>query len=75
MLLNPESQFFEEKTSQIDSYVNKIKHPYLKQIEKDIHKYFGFIESKYYLGIKGKQIFSSQDPKIASLYIIQGIKR
>lgn len=75
MLLNPESHFFQEKTSQPDSYVNKIKHPYLKQIEKAIHKYFGFIERTYYLGIKGNQIFDSQHPKTASLYIIQGIRR
>lgn len=75
MMLNPESEFFEEKTSQPESYVNKIKHPYLRQIEEDIQEYFGSIETEYYLGIKGDEIFDTHDPELASLYIIQGVKR
>src|SRR4030042_6267068 len=34
MLLNPQSQFFKEKVSNPASYVNKIKHKGLKEIEK-----------------------------------------
>jgi ubiquinone/menaquinone biosynthesis C-methylase UbiE len=75
MLLNPKSGFFKEKTKQKGSYVNKIKHPYLKQFEEVIFKYFDKIKAEYYLGIKGKRICSSKNPELASLYIIQGRKK
>jgi len=75
MLLNPESQFFKEKIKQDYSYVRKIKHPYLMLIEKTIRRYLNTIKTEYYLGIKSKETFSSQDPNSAALYILQGIKR
>ncbi len=75
MLLNPESKFFKERKKQEDSYVNKIKHPHLRSVEEAIQKYFSFIQTKYYLGIRGKEIFETQDPKLASLYIILGVKK
>ena len=75
ILLNPKSDFIKEKRKQPDSYVNKIKHPYIKPIKKGIQKYFDNIKTEYYLGIKGEEIFSSNDPKLASLYIVQGVKK
>lgn len=75
MLLNPESEFFKQKRKQPDSYVNKIKHPYLSAIEEFVQKYFDPIKTEYYLGIKGQEIFASQDPKLAALYIIGGEKK
>lgn len=74
MLLNPMSEFFEMKRRQADSYINKIKHSYLAPIENTIQKQFALIKTEYYLGIKNEQIFESQNPKLAVLYIIQGIK-
>jgi len=74
MLLNPQSEFFKEKIKNPDSYINKIKHINLKEIEKVIAEYF-FIKTEYFLGIKGESIFQSQDDNLASLYIIKGTKR
>jgi ubiquinone/menaquinone biosynthesis C-methylase UbiE len=74
ILLNPMSEFFEMKRRQADSYINKIKHPYLAPIKKAIQKQFSLIKTEYYLGIRNEQIFESQDPKSAVLYVIQGIK-
>lgn len=74
LLLNPASQFFKDKKSNPDSYVNKIKHTNLKEIERTIAEYF-FVKTEYFLGIKGKEIFQSQDPNVASLYVIKGTKR
>jgi ubiquinone/menaquinone biosynthesis C-methylase UbiE len=71
MLLNPESEFFKEKTRKPDSYINKIKHTGLKDIEKTISEYF-FVQTEYFLGIKGKDIFQSRSPDLASLYVIKG---
>jgi len=74
MLLNPESEFFREKTKKTDSYINKIKHANLKEIEKVIAQYF-LVETEYFLGIRGTEIFQSKDSNLAGLYIIKGIKK
>ena len=75
MLLNPESEFFKSKTRQPDSYINKIKHPYLKPIQEIIQKYFNVIKTEYYLGVRNQEIFTSQHPKSAALYVILGAKK
>jgi len=74
MLLNPESEFFKEKTQNPDSYINKIKHINLREIEGAVAKYF-FVKTEYFLGIKGTEIFQSRDSNAASLYVIKGTKK
>jgi len=74
MLLNPESEFFKEKTQNPDSYINKIKHINLREIEEAVAKYF-FVKTEYFLGIKGTEIFQSRDSNAASLYVIKGKKK
>jgi ubiquinone/menaquinone biosynthesis C-methylase UbiE len=56
MLLNPQSQFFKEKSNNPTSYVNKIKHTDLTEIERTIAEYFS-VKTEYFLGIKGTEIF------------------
>jgi ubiquinone/menaquinone biosynthesis C-methylase UbiE len=73
MLLNPESEFFKERTSKPDSYINKIKHTSIKDIKKTIAEYFS-VQTEYFLGIKGKDIFENRSPDLASLYVIKGRK-
>jgi ubiquinone/menaquinone biosynthesis C-methylase UbiE len=74
MLLNPESEFFKEKTKNPDSYVNKIKHTDLREIEKVIAKHFS-VQTEYLLGIKGQDVFETTSPSLASLYVIKGYKK
>ena len=74
MLLNPESEFFKEKTGNPASYVNKIRHIGLKDIERTIAEYFS-IQTEYFLGIKGTEICQNRDHRLASLYIIKGKKK
>jgi len=71
LLLNPQSQFFKEKVNNPASYVSKIKHTDLREIERAIAEYFSF-QTEYFLGIRGQQIFESQNPNLASLYVIKG---
>jgi len=73
MLLNTESEFFKMKSRNPASYVNRIRHTDLKEIERAIGKHFS-VRTEYFLGIKGKEIFQSQDPCLASLCIIKGEK-
>ncbi len=74
MLLNPQSQFFKEKINNQASYVSKIKHTDIKKIEKTIADYFS-VKTEYFLGIRGRKIFESQNPESAGLYIIKGKKK
>jgi len=74
ILLNPDSEFFKEKMKKPDSYLNKIKHTNLKEIEKSIAEYFS-VQNEYFLGIKGQDIFETKNPNLASLYVIKGIKK
>lgn len=71
LLLNPESEFFKEKTNNPASYVNKIRYTDLRGIERTIAEYFS-VQTEYFLGIKGLEIFESQNPNLASLYVIKG---
>jgi ubiquinone/menaquinone biosynthesis C-methylase UbiE len=74
MLLNPQSQFFKEKVSNPASYVSKIKHTDLKELERTIAEHFT-VQTEFFLGIKYQQIFESQNPDLASLYLIKGKKK
>ena len=74
ILLNPESDFFKEKAKNPTSYVNKIKHTDLKEIERTIAECFS-VQTEFFLGIKGQEIFESQQPDLASLYVIKGKKK
>lgn len=74
MLLNPESAFFEKRASTPDSYVRNIKHTDLTKIEETITKNFQ-IQTEYFLGVRGVEIFESQDPLEAALYVIRGIRK
>jgi len=74
MLLNPQSEFFKAKTKNPSSYVNKIRHTDLKEITGAIAQYFA-VQTEFFLGIKGEQIFQSQNPDLAALYVIKGKKK
>ena len=73
MLLNPDSAFFTERVKGPTSYVNRMKHRSLQEIEAAIAKYFTF-HTEYFLGISGEDTFESQRPDVASLYVINGTK-
>jgi ubiquinone/menaquinone biosynthesis C-methylase UbiE len=74
MLLNPASKFFNAKTREADSYVNKIKHFSLAPIEESIGKSFAHIKTGYCLGVSGKKVFESRNPNLAALYLVEGTK-
>ncbi len=71
LLLNPKSEFFKAKFANPDSYVRRIRHTEVDEIEKTIGKYFCVEQTKYFLGIRDGNIFRSRDPDAASLYVIR----
>ena len=74
MLLNPESDFFKGKFRDPNSYVRKIRHTGLREIESVVAEDFD-IQTEYFLGIKGDSIFESRDPADAALYILRGTRK
>lgn len=73
MLLNPESDFFKGKISDPNSFVRKIRHPDLNEIENEIAQKFS-VRTEYFLGVKGDTIFESRDTANAVLYVIRATK-
>ncbi len=73
MLLNAESAFFKDKMSDPDSYVRKIRHTDLQAIEETMAERFQ-VHTEYFMGIRQGELFESQDPIWAALYIITGTK-
>jgi SAM-dependent methyltransferase len=74
MLLNPESVFFRDRIRNIDSYVRKIRHKDIDEIERVIAEKFQ-VQSEYFLGVKGENIFESRDAAESALYIIIGRRK
>ena len=74
MLLNPESAFFKEKVRNPASYVSKIKHTNLEEIEKAIAEHFS-IQTEYFMGLREEDVFESRNSNEAALYVIRGARK
>ena len=74
MLLNPQSAFYKEKAQEPNSYVPKIRHTNLEEIECAIAEHFQ-IETEYFMGVKDGNIFKSQATDEASLYVVRGTRK
>jgi ubiquinone/menaquinone biosynthesis C-methylase UbiE len=74
MVLNPQSVFYKEKTRDPASYVRKIRHTNLEEIERAIAEHF-HIQTEYFMGVRDGNIFQSQTADEASLYVIRGTRK
>lgn len=74
MLLNPQSAFYKEKSQDPASYVQKIRHTNLAEIESAIAEHFD-IQTEYFMGVRGGNLFKSQAADEACLYIIRGTRK
>lgn len=74
MLLNTESAFFQAMRDDPESYVQHLRHTDTGAIESAAARFFE-LHTEYYLGIRGADIFQSQSPAEAALYILRGTKR
>lgn len=66
MLLNTESVFFKEELQNPDSYVWKIRHRNIPEIEKAMEGSF-HIQAEYFMGVKQGELFESRSPHYAVL--------
>ena len=74
MLLNPQSAFFKEKAQDPTSYVRKIRHTSLEEIERAIAEHFQ-IQTEYFMGVRDGNILESREPTEAALYVIRGTRK
>jgi ubiquinone/menaquinone biosynthesis C-methylase UbiE len=74
MLLNPQSAFFKEKAEDPTSYVRKIRHTNLEEIESAIAEHF-HTQTEYFMGVKDGNIYRSRATAEASLYVIRGTRK
>ena len=74
MILNPESEYFQEHMQRDDSYFRKVKHTNLGEMRDYISKFYQIVKEEYFLGIKGQEVFDTSDKRFASLYVIIGKK-
>ena len=72
LMLNPASAFFQNKFLNPRSYVRKIRHLDLKEIENGIAALFK-VQTEYFLGVNGTTLFDSHDPAEAALFVINGV--
>ena len=75
LMLNPNSDFFKDEYSDRNSYIEKnMRHRNIMEIKEVISRYFFIENEEYFLGIKERKIVDSDNPKLASLYVLEGIK-
>jgi len=74
MLLNPLSAFFQTKLHSPDSYVRKIRHLNLPEMESAIAELF-HIQTEYFLGVNGMTLFEIRAAGDAVLYVIKGVRK
>ena len=74
VLLNPQSAFFKEKAQDPASYVRKICHTNLEEIEGAIAEHF-HMQTEYFMGVRDGNIFESRETTEASLYVIRGTRK
>ena len=73
LILNPRSIYFAERTSKKGSYIKKhLKHMDIKRLRSIISDYFSIELETYFLGIRGKKVFDTENPNEASLYVLEG---
>jgi len=74
MLLNPNSPFFRGQFRDPNSYVHRIRHTKIHEIESAIAERFQ-VHGEYFMGVKEGIVFESRDAATAALYVISGIRK
>lgn len=65
LLLNPESRYFQQHAEKEDSYFHRMKHDPAVITNYAAERFV--IDTEYFLGIDGQDLFASDDPDVAAL--------
>lgn len=75
LMLNPKSDYFRNRYKDRGSYIRQnIKHMETESIKECANRYFSIEKEEYFLGIQDEKVCDSNNPKLASLYAIEGKK-
>lgn len=75
LILNSKSWYFQKEYAETDSYITgKIKRLDNLELRQFITNKLEIISINYALGIKGEEVFDTEDPKWASLYVVSALK-
>ena len=75
LILNSKSWYFQKEYAEADSYITrKIKHLDYLELKQFITDKLEITSINYALGIKGDDVFDTEDPKWASLYVVSALK-
>jgi ubiquinone/menaquinone biosynthesis C-methylase UbiE len=75
MVANIESWYIKKELAEENSYMHhKFRELDTTNFKALVGKYFKIDTSKYMLGIHEEKVFESEDPKWASLFVVNGIK-
>jgi len=75
MVSNIESWYIQKELSEADSYIRrKLMQLDSQNLQNTILKYLVITSTEFMLGIRGEEVFDSEDPKWASLLVIKAVK-
>lgn len=75
MVANIESWYIQKELAEESSYMHrKFRELDTTKFEALVRKYFKIDSCKYMLGIHEEEVFESEDPEWASLFVVKGIK-
>jgi ubiquinone/menaquinone biosynthesis C-methylase UbiE len=75
MILNPQSDYFQNEIVKPGDYFSRMKHLDLSKIKNYISIFFSIIKSDYFLGIRDHEVFETTDKRYASIFAIVGNKK
>ncbi|MEE8570271.1 MAG: methyltransferase domain-containing protein, partial [Candidatus Bathyarchaeia archaeon] len=75
MMLNPQSEYFRENVQKPGDYFQRIKHTNTEEIRDYVSRFYEISKEEFFLGIQEQRVFKTDDEKLASLYVLVGIKK
>jgi len=75
MMLNPQSEYFRENVQKPGDYFQRIKHTNTEEIRDYVSRFYEISKEELFLGIQEQLVFKTDDEKLASLYVLVGIKK
>ena len=75
MMLNPKSEYFREEVKKPDDYFRRIKHSNLGEMREFLSRFYTITVGNYCLGVRGKQVFDTDEERYSSLYIVAGMRK
>ncbi|MBS1263549.1 MAG: Ubiquinone/menaquinone biosynthesis C-methyltransferase UbiE [Methanonatronarchaeales archaeon] len=74
LVLNPESRYVRRHLQKEESYFHRMNQRNIDEIVETVERLFS-VDTRYFLGISGDDVFDTGDPRLAATLAIRGEKR